>query len=110
MSCGKCFAGHAGSLAGSAAFTIDRLVARYAPDRTVLVTFTDEHSENVHAGGYQGRRLEDGRYRFTLPADDAVPTLMASLAEKHAIRDLTVAEPALEDVIKQIYARAEPGK
>jgi hypothetical protein len=51
-----------------------------------------------------GQRMEDGRHRFTIGAQEGVPVLLAALGASHAIRDLTVAEPELEDVIKRIYA------
>jgi viologen exporter family transport system ATP-binding protein len=82
---------------------IESLIARYAPGREVIVTL-DAHEESVTAGAFCGRRAADGRYHFTIGADDAVPALLAELTGKHAVRDLTVAEPALEGVIKQIYA------
>jgi len=85
--------------------TIDRLIAMYGAERQVIVTLAEPAvTPALSAGSYAGQRMEDGRYRFTIGARDGVPALLAALGASHAIRDLTVAEPDLEDVIKRIYA------
>jgi len=86
--------------------TIDRLIAAYGAERHVIVTLAEPDGaclSAVSAGSYVGQRMEDGRYRFTLGAREGVPALLAALGAGHAIRDLTVTEPELEDVIKRIY-------
>ena len=85
--------------------TIDRLIAMYGAERQVIVTLAEPAvTPALSAGSYAGQRMEDGRYRFTIGARDGVPALLAALGASHAIRDLTVAEPDLQDVIKRIYA------
>ena len=79
--------------------TIDRLMASYGAERHVIVTLADPGAEIP-----RGQRMEDGRFRFALGPQEGVPALLATLGASHEIRDLTVAEPELEDVIKRIYA------
>jgi ABC-2 type transport system ATP-binding protein len=88
--------------------TIDELIKAYAPPRQVIVTLVDGTGDRLVVGRHAGERDEDGRYHFTLSADDPVPALMTALTGEHDVRDLAVAEPDLESVIKQIYANREP--
>jgi ABC-2 type transport system ATP-binding protein len=48
-------------------------------------------------------RAADGSHVFDI--EDDLPGLIASIAAEHTIRDLSIEEPALESVIKGIYAR-----
>ncbi|WP_285706389.1 ATP-binding cassette domain-containing protein [Microtetraspora sp. NBRC 16547] len=68
---------------------IDDLVTAYAPPRRLVV------------------ELADGETRtFEIAGGTSVPELIAQVAAEHAIRDLSIEEPDLESVIKQIYAES----
>ena len=55
-------------------------------------------AEPVEAGGL--------RQRLTFRSDGtSAAALIAAVAERVAVRDLAVAEPAIEDVVRQLYSR-----
>lgn len=63
-----------------------------APARTVA----------VEAGGI--------RHRIRFPGHElTVPALLAAIATRAEVRDLFLTEPAVEDLVRQIYARDRPG-
>ncbi|MEU0564678.1 ATP-binding cassette domain-containing protein [Nonomuraea sp. NPDC005983] len=70
---------------------IDALVTAYAPPRRLV----------VHLAG----AAEDTR-TFDLSGDTPVPELIGQIAAEHTIRDLSIEEPGLEDVLKRIYAES----
>ncbi|HEX6683509.1 MAG TPA: ATP-binding cassette domain-containing protein [Candidatus Limnocylindrales bacterium] len=86
--------------------TIENLISGYGGQRHVIVTLADAGPETLSAGAYSAERADDGRYSFPLGSDHNVPALLEAISREHPVRDLTVAEPELTDVIKHIYARS----
>jgi len=89
---------------------IARLKTAYAPHRLLAVQFaangTSPSSEQgpIDVPGAEFVRWEDGKawLRFD-PSDVAAHTLIAAVAARYPVSDLSIVEPELEDVIRQIY-------
>ncbi|MFI6394269.1 ATP-binding cassette domain-containing protein [Nonomuraea sp. NPDC050547] len=75
---------------------LDKLVRMYAPPRRLVVQLVGGPGE-LHGV----RRDVNGRY--VLAIGGSLPELVARISAEHAISDLTIEEPTLEDVIKEIY-------
>ena len=54
------------------------------------------------------RRVEGPRQWLSFPADASAAPIVAAVAASYAVADLSIQEPDIEDVIRQIYAGAEP--
>jgi len=85
---------------------LDALRARVRPERRLIVDLADAN------GGIDDREAEvvarEGR-RVTLrfdPARTPAAELIARIASRHALRDLFVENPPIEEVIARIYAEA----
>jgi ABC-2 type transport system ATP-binding protein len=86
---------------------VERLKAQYAPHRVLVVQLASD-SAAVDLPGAETIRREDGKVwlRFD-PAFVRVADLINAVTARHAVTDLTVIEPDLEGVIKQIYGERE---
>lgn len=83
--------------------SIDRLIARYAPYKNVHVQLTKPADDRLSVGEFTADVTDDGTYRFVLDGGAEIHELLAALTASYGIRDLQVAEPDLESVIKRIY-------
>ena len=50
------------------------------------------------------RRVEGPRQWLSFPADASAAPIVAAVAASYAVADLSIQEPDIEDVIRQIYA------
>ncbi len=50
--------------------------------------------------------MEGPRRWLSFPADASAAPLIAAIAERHQVADLSIREPDIEAVIKQIYTTA----
>jgi ABC-2 type transport system ATP-binding protein len=93
---------------------IARLKAAYAPHRLLAVQFAANGTNlameqpPLDVPGAEFVRWEDGKawLRFD-PASMAAHTLIAAVTERYSISDLSIVEPELEDVIRQIYEQRQ---
>jgi len=81
----------------------DALHAAGQAIRTVVVDF-HEAVEPVDVPGARVVRVEGARQWLTVPAGSATGPVIAALAARHEIADLSIREPAIEDVLPQLYA------
>ncbi len=85
-------------------------IAEYAPHRVLVVQFTPNGASPlvedgaVDIPGTEFVRREDGKVwlRFD-PARVAVPALIAEVTARYPVSDLSIVEPELGHVIRQIY-------
>ena len=93
--------------------TLESLHVRYGSRRTVVVTLDEPL---VHAVLLPGVDLTessvDGRVlTFSLDGSRTpAGALVATLAQTGALRDISIAEPAIEDVIARLYASPAPAQ
>jgi ABC-2 type transport system ATP-binding protein len=87
--------------------TLEELHRRYGSRRRVVVELEERLPVGVDLGGATPESTSpDGRL-LTFSIDDAGPTageLVARLASAASLRDLSVQEPAIDDVIARLYA------
>jgi ABC-2 type transport system ATP-binding protein len=89
---------------------IARLKAAYAPHRLLVVQFAADGTRPsleqtaIDVPGAEFVRWQDGKawLRFD-PSAVAAHTLIAAVAARYPVSDLSIVEPELEDVIRQIY-------
>jgi ABC-2 type transport system ATP-binding protein len=86
-----------GSLAG--------LHRQGASTRTLVVDLVDA-SEPIDVPGATVRRVDGPRQWLAFPADASAAPLVAAVAARYDVADLSIAEPDIEEVITQIYQRA----
>jgi ABC-2 type transport system ATP-binding protein len=86
--------------------TLESLHARYGSRRRVVVTLEEPLTEPVRLAGVDlidssvdGRVLTFSLDGSTTPAG----ALVAALAQLGALRDISIAEPAIEDVVARLY-------
>jgi ABC-2 type transport system ATP-binding protein len=82
------------------------LKTRYAPYREVVVQPTDPtQADRVRVAGTQQARVEEGRawLRFN-PDDIGVAEVIGAVLARHQVSDLSIVDPDLESVLRQIYA------
>ncbi|MGV7637293.1 methionine ABC transporter ATP-binding protein, partial [Mycobacterium kansasii] len=51
---------------------------------------------------------EGGGLRQRLELSAPLPRVLAAVAERATVRDLTVEEPDIEDVVRRLYERSRP--
>lgn len=82
---------------------VDRLKARYAPYRVLVVQLAADGAV-LDAPGTEAIRRDGSKVwlRFD-PEQIAVPDLIGSIITRYPVSDLSIEEPELEQVIRQIY-------
>jgi ABC-2 type transport system ATP-binding protein len=84
--------------------TLAALHQRYGSTRLVVVDLAEPLAEPVTLPGARLRSTEAGGRRLTYAlAGAGAGELVARLAQVGSLRDLSVVEPAIEDVIAQLY-------
>lgn len=77
------------------------LTARFSPDQTISVQLVEPGAD---LSGYGAVTVaEDGRVAITVPKAQTSAVAARLLAE-HAVTDLTIEDPPIEDVIEQAFA------
>jgi ABC-2 type transport system ATP-binding protein len=91
---------------------VDRLKRRYAPWRTLDVTLApgagDIGEPRFDISGVESVERQDGRLlvRFD-PAEIAVTDLISAIASRQPVSDISIVEPDLESVVRQIVEAGE---
>jgi ABC-2 type transport system ATP-binding protein len=71
--------------------------------RTLVVDLVDE-APPISVAGADTRKVEGPRQWLTFPADASAAPVVAAVAASYDVADLSIQEPDIEDVIRQIYA------
>ncbi|GAA5119472.1 ATP-binding cassette domain-containing protein [Alloalcanivorax gelatiniphagus] len=85
-----------GSLAG--------LHAQGGSTRTLVVDLVDEAAP-IDVPGAAVRKVEGPRQWLSFPADASAAPIVAAVAADYDVADLSIQEPAIEDVIRDLYSR-----
>jgi ABC-2 type transport system ATP-binding protein len=86
-----------GSLAG--------LHAEGGSSRTLVVDLVDE-APPVDVPGATVSRVDGPRQWLSFPADASAAPIVAAIAASYDVADLSIQEPDIEDVIRELYSRA----
>jgi len=92
---------------------VETLKRRYAPYRVLVVHLAPDEpalaqERPVVADGAEFIRREDVKVWFQFdPAKVALPALIADITARYAVTDLSIVEPDLEQVIRQMYESRE---
>jgi ABC-2 type transport system ATP-binding protein len=73
--------------------------------RTLVVDLVDE-APPIDVEGAVTRRVEGPRQWLSFPADASAAPIVAAVAASYAVADLSIQEPDIEDVIRQIYGQS----
>ena len=82
--------------------TLAGLHARGSSTRTLVVDLVDA-ADPIDVPGADVRRVEGPRQWLSFPADASAAPVVAAVAARYDVADLSIAEPDIEDVIRQIY-------
>lgn len=88
--------------------TLAGLHERGGSTRTLVVDLVDEVGPVVVAGA-ETRRVEGPRQWLSFPADASAAPIVAALASSYDVADLSIQEPDIEDVIRELYSRPPAG-
>jgi ABC-2 type transport system ATP-binding protein len=72
--------------------------------RTLVVDLVDE-APPISVPGATTRRVEGPRQWLSFPADASAAPIVAAVAASYDVADLSIHEPAIEDVIRDLYSR-----
>jgi ABC-2 type transport system ATP-binding protein len=75
--------------------------------RTLVVDLVDV-GPPVIAPGAEVTRVEGPRQWLSFPADASAAPIVAAVAASYDVADLSIQEPAIEDVIRDLYLRRSP--
>ena len=75
--------------------------------RTLVVDLVDE-APPIDVPGATTRRVEGPRQWLSFPADASAAPLVAAVAAAYDVADLSIQEPDIEDVIRELYSRPSP--
>src|SRR4051794_28609443 len=73
--------------------------------RTLVVDLVDE-APPIEVAGATTHKVEGPRQWLSFPADASAAPIVAAVAASYDVADLSIQEPDIEDVIRQIYAGA----
>ncbi len=80
------------------------LRARFGGDRVLVVDFENAPSDTLQLNGAREVSREGNRLWLAVPhGQGALPGLIATLFASYQIRDLSVQEPEIEEVVRRIY-------
>ncbi|GAA1082104.1 ABC transporter ATP-binding protein [Tsukamurella strandjordii] len=74
----------------------------------VLVLDLDRPTPDLHVDGARHLASEAGGLRQRLELSGALPEVLAAVSHTATVRDLTVDEPDIEDVVRRLYERSRP--
>jgi len=87
--------------------SVSRLKAEYAPYRVLVVDLASE-LDVIEAPGAEQIGREGSRISFRFdPEETRVADLIGAITSRYPVTDLSIVEPDLEGVIKQIYGERE---
>jgi ABC-2 type transport system ATP-binding protein len=86
---------------------LDGLHAVGESERTLVVDFADELPP-VTVEGARCVKVEGRRQWLAFPAAASAAPVVAAVAARHALVDLSVREPAIEEVIARMYGEGRP--
>ena len=88
--------------------SLARLQAQGASQRTLVVDLVDPLPDGtpITVDGAEVRRVDGPRQWLGFPADASAAPLVAAVASSYDVADLSILEPAIEDVIADLYARS----
>jgi len=72
--------------------------------RTLVVDLVDE-GPPISVAGAVTRRVEGPRQWLAFPTDASAAPIVAAVAASYDVADLSIQEPAIEDVIRELYSR-----
>lgn len=84
--------------------SLEALRRRGGSTRTLVVDLVDE-APPLEVPGAVVRRTEGPRQWLTFPADASAAPLVAAVAAAYDVADLSLVEPDIEDVIRELYRR-----
>ena len=88
--------------------TLAGLHERGGSHRTVVVDLVDE-APPITVAGAVTRKVEGPRQWLSLPPGASAAPVVAALAASYDVADLSIQEPDIEDVIRELYSRAPSG-
>jgi ABC-2 type transport system ATP-binding protein len=90
---------------GTAVFdgALDELQRRGESRRTLVVDLVDE-APPITVDGARTHRVEGPRQWLSFPAGESAAPIVAAVAASYDVADLSIQEPDIEDVIREIYA------
>ncbi len=74
-------------------------------NRTLVVDLVDE-APAIEVPGATVRRVDGPRQWLTFPADASAAPIVAAVAASYSVADLSIQEPDIEEVIRQLYSRS----
>ena len=91
---------------GTAVFDgeLAELHAQGGSTRTLVVDLVDEASP-IDVPGATTRKVEGPRQWLSFPADASAAPIVAAVAAAYDVADLSIQEPDIEDVIRDLYSR-----
>ncbi|WP_406198844.1 ATP-binding cassette domain-containing protein [Kitasatospora sp. NBC_01560] len=87
---------------------LDRLHAAGRSERTLVVDLAEARPP-IEVAGARVVKVEGPRQWLAFPARQSAAPIVAAVAERYPMVDLSVREPAIEDVIARMYAEAATG-
>ena len=89
--------------------TLQGLHDQGSSTRTLVVDLVDE-APAIEVPGATVSRVEGPRQWLSFPAGASAAPLVAAVAASYDVADLSIQEPDIEAVIKQIYSRTRPAR
>lgn len=83
--------------------TLAQLHAAGGSTRTLVVDLVDE-APPIEVPGAVTRKVEGPRQWLSFPADASAAPVVAAVAAAYDVADLSIQEPAIEDVIRDLYS------
>ncbi|MBY9073444.1 ATP-binding cassette domain-containing protein [Nocardioides sp. WL0053] len=84
--------------------SLELLHERGGSTRTLVVDLVDE-APPIDVPGAEVRKVEGPRQWLSFPAKASAAPVVAAVAASYDVADLSITEPAIEDVIRAIYTR-----
>jgi len=91
---------------GTAVFDgpLEQLHLQGGSTRTLVVDLVDEAAP-IQVPGAETRRVEGPRQWLSFPSDASAAPIVAAVAAAYDVADLSIHEPAIEDVIRDLYTQ-----
>ncbi len=86
--------------------SVKGLVSRYAPSREVLLWTGSPPAGTTdvwRVDAFEGRRRDDGAWAFAMDQDIPLHSLLLAVSAETEVRDISVSESGLEDVIRRLH-------